>query len=352
MGFVRVDDDYTYKGYRLVIIENEFLKIVILPEKGADIYQFIDKRNGIDFLWKTPMGLRSGVKPVPAGYGNESQFSNSYEGGWQTVFPSGGSSCSYKGINLEMCGDAAMACWNYRIVDPGPDMVQVAFETETQRLPFKLQKTIRVAKDDPSMKLQEIIVNKSDESLDYVWGQHVGFEGTLIRKGGWRLNIPCNKVYTNTSPKLALSQTSTAGIRKNRLPQDGEYAWPLAAGNDGAPIDLSRFPDDNTNSCDIAYLHDLSHGSLELFNRERDCGFELSWDKEQFPYIWYYQNFKGSYGYPWYGMGNGMVLEPITSFPAFGLCEAMARNNHRVIQGRETISARFTARVLHAKGGS
>ena len=345
MGSVYVDDDYTYKGYRLVIVENDYIKIVILPEKGADIYQFIDKKHNADYLWKTPMGLRSQVKPVPAGYGAESQFANTYEGGWQMVFPNGGAACFYKGVNLEMCGDAAVEPWKYRIADPGPDMARVVFETTTHRLPYRLQRVIRVAADKPCMQLDETILNLGREKLDYVWGQHVSFDGALIRKGNWRLDIPCKKLYTNTGSQGAPKQT-TPGARKNRLPQNGEFTWPHATGNDGQIIDLSVFPDAEVCACDIAYLHELSQGTFSLINEEKNQGFQLTWNHEQFPYIWYFQNFNGSFGYPWYGRGNGIVLEPITSFPALGLTESINRNNHCVIQAGEKITASFSAQLL------
>jgi len=348
MGKVTIDDDYTYKGYRLVIIENDYLKIVVLPEKGADIYQFLDKKNNIDFLWKTPMGLREKVKDIPAGYGNESNFTDSYEGGWQMVFPNGGSSCCYKGVNLEMCGDAQTCSWKYRIIKNGPDCVKVAFETETHRLPFKLQRIMEVRKDESVMKMKEIIQNNSNEPMEYMWGQHIAFEGDLIRDGNWQIRVPCYKVYTNTGA-LAEQTKPPAGNRKCRLPSNGEFTWPKVTGADGSLVDLSLIPREEDQSCDIAYLHELSKGWYALVNETEELAFHFSWPEEVFPYVWYYQNFKGSFGYPWYGRGNGIALEPITSYPALGLQEAILRENHRVIEAREEIKADFSARVIHGR---
>ena len=347
MGYARADDDYTYKGYRLVIMENRFIKAVILPQKGADIYQFIDKMHDIDFLWKTPMGLRSQVKPAPAGYGAESHFANTYAGGWQMVFPNGGSSCLYQGINLEMCGDAAQASWSHRILEPGPDAARVEFETELHRLPFKLKRVVSLANDRPGLRLEESITNLGEEPLDYVWGQHVGFEGSLIRDGNWRLRVPCRTVHTNTSPRLKQEGPPPTGQRVNRLPPDGEFTWPLVKDAGGAELDLSRLPDPGIRACDIAYLHDLERGGFALLNQKQEYGFQMTWNRDEFPCVWYYQNFNGSSGYPWYGRGNGIALEPITSYPAFGLAEAMARNNQRVIRAGQTVSAGFSVSVLY-----
>ena len=345
MGPVSVDDDYTYKGFRLVIIENDHLRIVVLPEKGADIYQFIDKRHNVDLLWKTPMGLRERVRDLPPGYGAESNFTDAYEGGWQMVFPNGGSSCSYKGLRLEMCGDAQACSWRYRILEKGPDIAVVAFETEMHRLPYRLRRIIRIDRGAASMQLTEIISNDGQEPLDYMWGQHIAFEGSLLRSGDWQLVVPCSRVGTNTGPMTAKSALP-AGARVNRLPTDGEFGWPMVKGADGSDIDLSLFPDDSVKSCDIAYLHELEDGWYALLNKRLRYAFHLSWQRELFPCIWFYQNFNGSFGYPWYGRGNGVALEPISGFPALGLEESMLRGNHMTIQAGEEIRADFHASIV------
>ena len=45
----RVSDDWTFRGLKTVVMENEVLRIVILADKGADIYQFVHKPSDIDF---------------------------------------------------------------------------------------------------------------------------------------------------------------------------------------------------------------------------------------------------------------------------------------------------------------
>lgn len=348
MSRVFVDDDYTYKGYRLVIIENDYIKLTVLPEKGADIYKFIDKVHNIDFLWKTPMGLRKNVRTVPSGYGNESNFSNTYEGGWQMIFPNGGSSCEYKGINLEMSGEALNRSWEYRIVENGPDKVVVVFETEIHNLPYKLKRIIEVNSNESLIKIKEVIKNDGLEELNYMWGQHLAFEGTIFRNNDWKLNVPCKKVLTNTTT-IAKETMGPAGDRINRFPTNGEFSWPIIKDVNDNDVDMSLIPDKSINSCDIAYLNELTDGFYALVNEREELGFCLSWPKDLFPFVWYYQNFNGSFGYPWYGRANGLVLEPFSGFPALGLKEAVLRKNHKVIQAGEEISATFEAKILYGK---
>ena len=52
----RVSDAWTFRGLKTAVIENELLRIVVLIDKGADIYQFVHKPSDTDFLWRSPWG--------------------------------------------------------------------------------------------------------------------------------------------------------------------------------------------------------------------------------------------------------------------------------------------------------
>lgn len=44
-------DDFAYRGIGTVFLENEHLRIMVLPGKGGDILEFRDKRADVDVLW-------------------------------------------------------------------------------------------------------------------------------------------------------------------------------------------------------------------------------------------------------------------------------------------------------------
>ena len=50
----RVSDAWTFRGLKTAVIENELLRVVVLIDKGADIYQFVHKPSDTDFLWRSP----------------------------------------------------------------------------------------------------------------------------------------------------------------------------------------------------------------------------------------------------------------------------------------------------------
>ena len=55
----RLSLDYTYKGMRVAFLENELIRVGVLLDKGADIFEFTYKPHDIDFLWQSPIPMRS-----------------------------------------------------------------------------------------------------------------------------------------------------------------------------------------------------------------------------------------------------------------------------------------------------
>ena len=46
------------EGWAAVVLESDRLRVTVLPDKGADIYELVDLASGVDLLFKTPWGLR------------------------------------------------------------------------------------------------------------------------------------------------------------------------------------------------------------------------------------------------------------------------------------------------------
>ena len=74
-------------GWPSLILTNDALRVTVLPEKGADIYELTDLRTGIDVLFKGAWGLQPPGSPPLEGSGDD-PFMWNYEGGWQELFPS------------------------------------------------------------------------------------------------------------------------------------------------------------------------------------------------------------------------------------------------------------------------
>src|SRR5512132_4164736 len=81
MSGVCFDRHWQYNGCRVLRLENELLRVDILPEIGGWIWSLYHKPEDREYLWHNPR-----IKPavVPPGTGYDDVFA----GGWDELFPS------------------------------------------------------------------------------------------------------------------------------------------------------------------------------------------------------------------------------------------------------------------------
>src|SRR5688572_28633563 len=101
-----------YQGLRMVILENEILRIGVLAGKGADIVELNYKPRDMDFIWLAPGGVRNQVTYAATAPDNRATFRENYPGGWQEIFPSGGMPSSYDGANHNQHGEVFNVPWD------------------------------------------------------------------------------------------------------------------------------------------------------------------------------------------------------------------------------------------------
>ena len=327
----RVSDKYTYQGLRVVVMENQKLRISILADKGTDIFEFLYKPKDIDFMWRSPLEIINPNSFSPTSATSDSFFLDCYEGGWQEVFPSGGSRSSYKGAEFGLHGEVFSLPWEGSIVEDGPEKVTVKFSVRTYRTPFYLEKRLTLLQDKPVLFIEETLVNEGHEEMEFMWGHHPAV-GRPFLSEDCRLDIPAKKVIVD--PLLP----STTRLR----PED-EFPWPIGPGKDGKEVDLSRIPPPSAKACDMVFLTDLEEGWYAITNDKIKVGFGMRWDKQLFPYIWYWQDYHGLLGYPCYGRSYDIALEPFTSYPRVGLEEAIRQGTSKKIAPGASIQTKLLA---------
>ena len=70
--------EYTADGLRCVSLENNLVRVGILLDKGADIFEFVYKPRDVDFMFTSPLPFAKNIIPTsanPAG-----NFMDYYEG--------------------------------------------------------------------------------------------------------------------------------------------------------------------------------------------------------------------------------------------------------------------------------
>jgi hypothetical protein len=332
--------EYEHKGMRVVFLENEKLRVGVLVDKGTDVIEFNHKPTDTDFVWLAPGGVRNPASYLSTAQDPLATFLDYYPGGWQEIFPNGGTPSSYLGTSFGQHGEISNLPWDYRIVEDGEEAAAVRFSVRTQKTPYLLEKLLRLRSGEGGIQFEETLTNESAVHLRAMWGHHIVF-GRPFLEGGCRVRMPEGATVVPHDEPIDPDGRRVRGSES--------YSWPLAAGESGAEVDLSVLPAWGTPS-EIVYIKDLSEGWYEIDNPKKDLGFRVEWDVRQMPYLWFWQEFGASRSYPWYGRNYNIGLEPFSSFPTNGIEEAIENGTALSIGPSETL--RFSLRADVLEGGS
>jgi Domain of unknown function (DUF4432) len=317
--------DLEYVGMRLVNLENEFLRVGVLAGKGADVVEFNYKPRDLDFVWLTPGGVQNPASFLSTSPDPLATFVDTYPGGWQEVFPNGGAPAVSLGASFGQHGEVSNLPWDVRIEEDSENAAAVTFAVRTLKTPFYFEKSLRVESGQPTLSLNEIIVNESDTTIPVMWGHHLAF-GKPFLDESCQIRLPDGvTVIPHPVPIHPLGR---------RVKSDQRPAWPIAEASDGGAIDLSTLPARGTIS-EIVYLTNFPEGWYEIVHPSKGVGIRVEWDVEVMPYLWYWMEFGASKEYPWYGRLYTVGLEPFSSYPTTGLPDAVANESAIMFGPRE-----------------
>ena len=320
--------EYTYRGLSTVTLENELLRVSLLAGKGADIFELNYKPLDVDFMWRSPWGVRDPARYVATTHTAVSSFLDFYEGGWQDCFPTGGNPAEYRGFPFGAHGETPTLPWDYRIEEDTPERVAVRFRVRTVRTPFYLEKLVSLERGKAVLTIEESIRNEGRIAMEMMWGQHPAFGPPFIDES-CVIDLPGATVHcTNLSSNTRFAE--------------GVYPWPHVPARDGGVIDLRRVASPEADTTDTLRLDSLPEGWYALTNTARQVGFGMAWPLEVFPALWFWQVYGGAYGAPWYGRNYNIALEPFSTVQ-LTLPDAIQAGSARTLQPGETLSARFLA---------
>jgi hypothetical protein len=296
MGNCRVSRG-SVQGWESVVLESDRLRVTVLPKKGADIYELVDVRSGVDVLFKGPWGLQPPGAPKLEGSGDEDDaFMWNYEGGWQELLPSVNDACTYRGKRIPFHGEVASLEWEHEIVDDDA----VRLWTRCRQTPFVIERLMRVR--EGALVLEGTVTNESHEPAHFVWGEHC-VVGPPFLEPGCRLEIPARTIVT--TPELWEPETARIEPRQ-RVP------WPHAPLRTGGTVDLREVPGPETDSHDDLYVTDLDDGRLIVTNLRLRLAFRLEWDPAVFGWIVLWMPYGGAIAKPLTG-SYALGVEPWTS---------------------------------------
>jgi hypothetical protein len=318
------------QGHEALWLENARLRVSVLPSKGADIYSFAHVPSGIEFLMRTPAGLR------PPGSLPAENFLENYEGAWQELFPSHSSACIYRGRRIPFHGEVALLPWEYTIEQDDAQATTLRLSVDCRQTQFRLTRRMRLPGEGTTLELESSVLNCSADAEYFVWGHHVVLGGDFLMEG-CRLDIPAGRLTTLDE----LFEAATAVL----APGQNE-PWPMARGRrPGERFDLRAIPGPEVHSHDDACLTDLAEGRWTVVNPRLALGFRLEWDASVFPWVQMWTPYGGADLPPLTGI-YGLGLEPWVS--RFPLEQAIECGQARCIGPGATLTTVLRASVLES----
>jgi Domain of unknown function (DUF4432) len=335
----RISLDYTYKGMRVAFMENEVVRVGILLDKGADVFEFTYKPRDLDFMWQSPIPMRQpfiATSALPEG-----AFHDYFYGGWQEIFPSAGwAKEPYQGTYQGLHGEVSLLPFEAEVAQDNSDQVALRTRVRCYRSPLTLERTMSLKRGIAGLFVSERVVNESVGEFAIMWGHHPSV-GVPFLDDNCLVQAPAKKV-------------EVLAFHPNGLWEPGDgYNFPMVKNRrTGKLQDITHVLPRETLSVDVVFFKELTEGWYGLTNQKLGVGFGMAWDASLFKYLWMWQVYGGHNDYPWYGRTYNCALEPFTSYPPAGIKNALDNGSALVMKPGQVIETELVAVAYEGKSVS
>jgi len=290
MGSVRYSHDGSINGCRIVALENDRIRLEVMPELGGKIYRWIHKAEDRDYLWQNP-AVRPEILPDGTGYDDH------FCGGWDENFPSDSPEL-HDGMQYPDHGEYWTQPFAWDVVQD-VDSLTLYLWAEGTVTPTRMERWITITAGSTVVRQRYRLTHLGGRAFDFIWKFH-----------------PALRVGASHELIVSAGRSRVASPGMGRLAEDPiEFTWPLAPGRDGRPVDLSRIPAGDVPNSEMVYVTELRDGWFALVDHASRSGFGMAFDRSLFNTLWLFQSFGG-----WHGV-RVVVPEPATGYP-YMLAEA------------------------------
>ena len=294
-------------------LENKWLKVQILPEVGAKIYEMIWKPSGKNILWQNP-------RIVPQTFPIESEFDNYWCGGWDDAFPTC-DECMFRGQRYPSLGELRSLRWNVESARRRGVDAEVQLSAFGPISPVKALKTVTLEGRSAVIRISHRISNLGPMSVDFLWGTH-----------------PAVTVTEHTVLRIPAKHGIAAQCNQPSYGKAGQrYDWPILEAEAGR-VEMNKVQGIGANLYFGHYAIDLEDGWYAIEDTSSGEGFLLTFPLDKCPFLWLWLNYGG-----WRGLHH-VILEPWTGFPV-NLAEAYEQKTSRLLRPGEEFSVEISATV-------
>jgi hypothetical protein len=272
----------TIRDLSAIVLENRHLRIVILPEAGARIWQITYKPLNVDLLWHNP-------EVPPTRQPPHACYDDTWSGGWDDLFPND-EAAELHGMALPDHGELWTSQWQATPFEE-QGAAGVHLHTTTPISSFLAEKSLLLRADSAVIEVRYRLTNQGNQSIPFLFKLHPAFAVSSRH----RIDFP---------PMSVLLEPEFPGT----LDGATQFNWPRA-GTNGASVDLRRVPDVSSRAVHFFYGVDFVSGWCGITNQANGLATALRFDPEVFSSCWLFASHGG-----WRNL-NVAVLEPATGFP-------------------------------------
>lgn len=285
------------RGLDILTIENNHLRVEIVPALGGKISSVFNKHYSKEFLWNN---INLDLQENEPG----DDYDSNFWGGIDELLPNDVPE-EIDGKTYPDHGELWTSRLEYSVSENAVSVYGV--------LPLSglyYRKTICLQADTPKIKLEYNIINQSGKRRQFLWKLHAA-----LRIGeGDRLVTSARKA-------------KIVNLEASRFRDTGEFSWPVIDG-----VDASLVPKKD-GTMDFFYLYDSPDGEMSLLMDGGKYRFSYHYDQRVFPYQWYF----ASYGQ--FRDHYTAILEPASAMPV-RVSEASDLGQCSVLEAGEAINTR------------
>jgi galactose mutarotase-like enzyme len=281
---------------RTITLESDLLKVQVLPELGARIWQITYKPTNSDLLWNNPQ-----IAPARQEIGTS--YDDVWSGGWDELFPND-EAAEISGKSAPDHGE--LWTGNFEVAAAGAMSLHLRFRTPVSSV--LVEKKITLSADASRVQFRHRFTNLGATPFPFLWKLHPAFQVSPAH----RIDFPDMQV--DLEPKY-LGTLNAA---------EQHFEWPRTRiGN--RKVDLRRVTPPEEQQLYFFYGHDFHDGWCALTNTETRLACALQFDPQVFSSCWLFASYGGWNDY------NVAVLEPCTGYPLH-FADMVKANRHRTLQ--------------------
>jgi hypothetical protein len=342
----------TYKDVEAVLLENDLLRVVVVPECGSKIASMFFKPLGLELLWQNPApSFRRSAYADDFELGDISAFDEMFptisrcyyerypwagtevpDHGevWSIPWDVGGeiageTDSGSAGSGSPGSGSSGSGSPGSGGKKAGVPLKSGAIDLSVRgiQFPYKLMK--RVSVDDGRLRVDYTASNLSGFELDFIWAAHPLFNTAE----GMELIVP---------PGMDRVINAVPGPRLGGYGRVLEF--PISWREDGTELNLGEVPPKNGTGYQKYWFHRrATEGWCMLHDREKSLTVGLAWPVEKVPYLGIWLNEGG-----WEGQYN-IAPEPATgAMDRIDFSRMWGMNS--VLRGRQTLSWHLCVSVM------